>query len=184
MRRRWRAWLAMLAAVAIAAPAEAAETAPVAAFDWFEYRGSDPVDATLDPGADDYRNPILQGFYPDPSITRAGDDYYLVTSTFAFFPGIPVFRSRDLVSWTQIGNAIDRPDQLDFGRLGLSRGVFAPAIEHHDGLFYILNTCVDCGGNFIITTRDPAGPWSDPIWLPDLEGGIDPSLFFDEDGKA
>jgi len=184
LRRRWRAWLAMLAAVAIAAPAEAAETAPVAAFDWFEYRGSDPVDATLDPGADDYRNPILQGFYPDPSITRAGDDYYLVTSTFAFFPGIPVFRSRDLVSWTQIGNAIDRPDQLDFGRLGLSRGVFAPAIEHHDGLFYILNTCVDCGGNFIITARDPAGPWSDPIWLPDLEGGIDPSLFFDEDGKA
>ena len=135
-------------------------------------------------GPNDYRNPILQGFYPDPSITRVGDDYYLVNSTFAWFPGIPVFRSRDLVSWTQIGNAIDRPDMLDFGRLGLSRGVFAASITHHDGLFYILNTCVDCGGNFVITARDPAGPWSDPVWLPDLEGGIDPSLFFDEDGKA
>ena len=88
------------------------------------------------------------------------------------------------MSWTQIGNAIDRPDMLDFGRLGLSRGVFAPAIAHHDGTFYILNTCVDCGGNFVITARDPAGPWSDPAWLPDLEGGIDPSLFFDDDGKA
>ena len=151
-------------------------------FDWFEYRGNDPDGGTA--GADEYRNPILSGFYPDPSITRADDDYYLVNSTFAWFPGIPVFHSRDLVNWTQIGNAIDRPKQLDFGKLGLSRGVFAPAIEHHRGTFYILNTCVDCGGNFLITATDPAGPWSDPVWLPELEGGIDPSLFFDEDGRA
>lgn len=155
-----------------------------ARFDWFEYRGTDPVDATLTPGPNDYRNPILQGFYPDPSITRVGEDYYLVASTFAWFPGIPVFHSRDLVDWTQIGNAVDRPDQLDFGSLGLSRGVFAPAIEHHAGTFYILNTCVDCGGNFVITATDPAGPWSNPVWLPDLEGAIDPSLFFDADGRA
>jgi xylan 1,4-beta-xylosidase len=155
-----------------------------AVFDWFEYAGSDPVDATATAGPGEYRNPILQGFYPDPSITRAGDDYYLVTSTFSYFPGIPVFHSRDLVNWTQIGNAIDRPDQLDFGKLGLSRGVFAPAIEHHAGTFFILNTCVDCGGNFLITATDPAGPWSDPVWLPELVGGIDPSLFFDADGSA
>lgn len=155
-----------------------------ATFDWFEYAGSDPVDAIAKPGPGEYRNPILQGFYPDPSITRAGDDYYLVTSTFSYFPGIPVFHSRDLVNWTQIGNAIDRPDQLDFGKLGLSRGVFAPAIEHHAGTFYILNTCVDCGGNFLITARDPKGPWSDPVWLPEIVGGIDPSLFFDADGSA
>lgn len=167
-------------ALAFAAPAGAQE----ARFDWFDYRGSDPADAILRPSPEDYRNPILQGFYPDPSITRVGDDYYLVTSTFAYFPGIPVFRSRDLVNWTQIGNAIDRPDQLDFGTLGLSRGVFAPTIEHRDGTFYILNTCVDCGGNFVITARDPAGPWSDPVWLSDLEGGIDPGLFFDEDGRT
>jgi len=174
---------ALLAAMLAVAPA-AADPAPSARFDWFDYRGSDPVDSALRAGANDYRNPILRGFYPDPSITRAGDYYYLVNSTFAYFPGLPIFRSRDLVTWTQIGNAVDRPDMLDFGHLGLSRGVFAPSISYHDGTFYILNTCVDCGGNFIITARNPAGPWSNPVWLPELEGGIDPSLFFDEDGKA
>jgi xylan 1,4-beta-xylosidase len=167
----------LLAALLLAsAPTAAAE------FDWFDYRGSDPDGGV--PHAGEYRNPILQGFYPDPSVTRVGDNFYLVNSTFAFFPGIPVWKSRDLMNWTQIGNAIDRPNQLDFGKLGLSRGVFAPAIDWHDGVFYILNTCVDCGGNFVITARDPAGPWSDPVFLPDLTYGIDPSLFFDEDGSA
>lgn len=156
---------------------------PVASFDWFEYRGADPIDARK-PGVGEYRNPVLQGFYPDPSVLRVGADFYLVNSTFGWFPGIPVFHSRDLVRWTQIGNAIDRPDQLDFKQLGLSRGVFAPTIQYADGLFYILNTCVDCGGNFVLTAADPAGPWSDPVWLPDLHGGIDPSLFVDEDGRA
>lgn len=159
--------------------AQAAE----ARFERFVYSGSDPVSATLKPGPGDYRNPILAGFYPDPSITQVGGDYYLVNSTFAYFPGIPIFHSRDLVNWTQIGNAIDRPGQLKFDGLRTSRGVFAPAIEHHDGLFYIANTCIDCGGNFIVTAKDPAGPWSDPAWLPDFDG-IDPSLFFDADGRA
>jgi alpha-N-arabinofuranosidase len=176
--------LALLAACSTTPPAQRIATLPTAEFDWLHYEGSDPSDAAAPAGPGEYRNPILKGFYPDPSITRAGEDYYLVTSTFSWFPGIPVFHSRDLVNWTQIGNAIDRPDQLDFGKLGLSRGVFAPAIEHRNGTFYILNTCVDCGGNFVITATDPAGPWSDPVWLPELEGGIDPSLFFDEDGKA
>ena len=162
-----------------AQPSEAA--APVARFSSFIYEGDDGGPA---PGVGQYRNPILAGFYPDPANTRVGEDYYLVTSTFAYFPGIPVFHSRDLVNWTQIGNAIDRPDQLDFGNLGLSRGVFAPTITHQDKTFYILNTCVDCGGNFLITAADPAGPWSDPVWLPDLEGGIDPSLFYDDGGQA
>jgi alpha-N-arabinofuranosidase len=171
-----------VALLAFAAASVHAQTAP-ARFETFTYEGADPATSEpLAPGQ--YRNPILTGFYPDPSVTRVGEDYYLVTSTFSYFPGIPVFHSRDLVSWTQIGNAIDRPDQLDFGTLGLSRGVFAPTIEHHVGLFYILNTCVDCGGNFLITARDPAGPWSDPVWLPDLEGAIDPSLFIDQDGRA
>jgi len=164
-----------------AASQSAAPSASVARFETFIYEGDDGGPA-LAPGQ--YRNPILTGFYPDPGNTRVGEDYYLVTSTFAYFPGIPVFHSRDLVNWTQIGNAIDRPDQLDFGTLGLSRGVFAPTIEHHDGTFYILNTCVDCGDNFFITATDPAGPWSDPVWLPDLKGGIDPSLFFDGDGQG
>ena len=174
--------LLLAACTTVSLPEKAAPTG-AASFDWFEYRGDDPVPGPP-PGPGEYRNPILSGFYPDPSVARVGDDYYLVTSTFSYFPGIPVFHSRDLVSWTQIGNAIDRPTQLDFGRLGMSRGVFAPAIEQHRGTFYILNTCVDCGGNFLITATDPVGPWSDPVWLPEIEGGIDPSLFFDEDGKA
>ena len=132
--------------------------------------------------ADSYRNPILPGFQPDPSIVRVGSDFYLVNSTFGWFPGIPVYHSRDLVHWRQVGNAIDRPGMLDFHRLGVERGVFAPAITWHDGRFYILNTCVDCGGNFLITAKDPAGPWSDPVWL-DFEG-IDCSLFVDDDGSA
>lgn len=175
---------AALTTLALLAAAPAATAQPVASFDWFDYRGSDPIDASLRLKPGEYRNPILQGFYPDPSVTRVGEDYYLVTSTFSYFPGIPIFHSRDLVNWTQIGNAIDRPNQLDFKKLGLSRGVFAPTIQAKDGLFYILNTCVDCGGNFVITATNPAGPWSDPTWLPDLEGGIDPSLFFDDDGRT
>jgi alpha-N-arabinofuranosidase len=151
-----------------------------ARFDWVEYRG---IEAGSPPRADQYRNPILGGFYPDPSVVEVGGDFYLVNSTFSWFPGIPVWHSRDLVHWRQVGNAIDRPGQLDFKGLGMSRGVFAPAISHHGGLFYIVNTCVGCGGNFVIAARDPKGPWSDPVWLKDVEG-IDPSLFFDDDGTA
>jgi len=170
-------------ATLLAATPALTQTSNPALFDRFDYEGADPANAAP-VGANQFRNPILGGFYPDPANVRVGEDYYLVTSTFAYFPGIPVFHSRDLVEWTQIGNAIDRPDQLDFGSLGLSRGVFAPTIEHHDGLFYILNTCVDCGGNFLITATDPAGPWSDPVWLPDLVDAIDPSLFFDAEGQG
>ncbi|HWA00776.1 MAG TPA: glycoside hydrolase family 43 protein [Caulobacterales bacterium] len=185
-----KSWIALACACVLAACASSPPAAPTppqapaqnfAVFDWFEYSGRDPVFENTPSG--EYQNPILAGFYPDPSVTRVGEDYYLVNSTFAFFPGIPVWHSRDLVNWTQIGNAIDRPGQLSFDGLGsISRGVFAPAIAHHGDLFYIINTCIDCGGNFVVTARDPAGPWSDPIWLP--FDGIDPSLFFDEDGKA
>ncbi|MDI1364536.1 MAG: glycoside hydrolase family 43 protein [bacterium] len=172
--------LALTATAAHAAPAPKPGTAE---FSHFVYQGRDPVDEQVKAAPDQYRNPILQGFYPDPSITRVGGDYYLVNSTFAWFPGLPVWHSTDLVHWEQIGNAIDRPGMLDFGHLGLSRAVFAPAIEEHDGTFYILNTCVDCQGNFLITAKDPKGPWSDPVWLPQV-GGIDASLFFDDDGRA
>ena len=151
-----------------------------ARFDWFSYQGQG---AGPTPGPGEYRNPVLPGFYPDPSIVRVGADLFLVNSTFSWFPGIPVWRSRDLVHWQQVANAISRPTQLDFKRLDISRGVFAPAISHHGGQFQIVNTCVDCGGNYVVTARDPAGPWSDPIWLKDV-GGIDPSLFFDDDGRA
>ena len=148
----------------------------------FEYRGMDPVFET-ELKESEYRNPILAGFYPDPSVCRVGDTYYLVNSSFSYFPGIPIFESKDLVNWRQIGHVLDRPSQLETGGLGTSRGVFAPAINYHDGIFYVVCTLVDAGGNFIVTASDPAGPWSDPIWLPEV-GGIDPSLFFDEDGRC
>ena len=131
----------------------------------------------------EYINPILAGFYPDPSICKTGDDYYLVNSTFAYFPGLPIFHSKDLVNWKQIGFAMDRPEQLDLEGAGVSRGLFAPTIRYHDGLYYIVCTLIDRGGNFIITAKDPAGPWSNPTWLKEIDG-IDPSLFFDEDDKA
>jgi alpha-N-arabinofuranosidase len=160
----------------IAAPATFAD----ALFTEVAYRGDDggPV-----PTASQYRNPVVAGFYPDPSAIRVGDDFYLVNSTFGYFPGLPVFHSRDLVHWTQIGNAIDRPSQINYGRNELTRGLFAASISHHDGTFYIVNTCFYCdGGNFVITAKNPAGPWSDPHWL--KFDGIDPSLFFDQDGRA
>ena len=148
-----------------------------ARFDMFHYNGQ--ADERVAPQAGEFRNPILAGYYPDPSVTRVGDDYYLVNSSFAHFPGLPVFRSKDLVHWTQIANAIARPGQLDFTGRRISQAVFAPDISWHDGRFYIVNTCVECGGNFVITADDPAGPWSDPVWLP-FEG-IDPSIYWEGD---
>jgi alpha-N-arabinofuranosidase len=151
-------------------------------FEWFQYTGHDAALAVpLPPGS--YRNPILAGFYSDPSVTRAGDRFYLVSSTFAYFPGIPVLESDDLVHWKPIGHVIERRSELDFDGLGISRGVFAPDIAFHDGLFYVINTAVDSGGNYFVTAKNPAGPWSDPARLENLDG-IDPSLFFDDDGKA
>lgn len=179
MAARWRHRLC--AAVVLGAASVGAH-AQQARFDWFQYRGHDPVFDTALP-AGHFRNPILAGFHADPSITRVGDRYYLVNSSFTYFPGIPVWESRDLVNWTLIGHVIDRPSQLDFDGLSVSRGVFAPSIEFHDGTFYVVTTAVDSGGNFIATATDPAGPWSAPIWLPGVEG-IDPSLFFDDDGRA
>jgi alpha-N-arabinofuranosidase len=130
-----------------------------------------------------YTNPILAGFYPDPSICRVGNDYYIVNSSFAYYPGLPLFHSKDLVSWKQIGHAMNRPEQLNLIGAGVSRGLFAPAITYHKGLFYIVCTLIDKGGNFVITAKNPAGPWSNPTWLKEVDG-IDPSLFFDKNDKA
>lgn len=126
-------------------------------------------------------NPILSGFYPDPSICAVGEDYYLVNSTFAYFPGLPVMHSRDLAHWEQLGNACNRQSQLPLQGCGHSEGLFAPTIRYHDGMFYIICTNISGGGNFIITADNPAGPWSEPYFIKGADG-IDPSLFFDEDG--
>jgi len=132
-----------------------------------------------------FRNPILPGYYPDPSIIRVADDYYMVNSTFEWFPGIPIHHSRDLVNWQLIGYGLQRTEQLEL-QDGLPdyMGIFAVTIRHHEGLFYLITTCVRCkkDGNFYITAENPAGPWSDPVWLD--SPGIDPSLFWDDDGKA
>ncbi len=156
-----------------------AQPQPVA-FDWFEYSGQDAVEPKA--GTGEYHNPILAGFYSDPSMCRAGEDYYLINSTFAYFPGIPIFHSRDLVNWEQIGNVIHRPGQLRYDRQGVSGGIFAPTIRHHHGTFYVICTMVGAEGNFIVTATNAAGPWSNPVKL-GFEG-IDPSIFFDEDGRA
>ncbi len=129
-------------------------------------------------------NPIMTGFYPDPSIVKVGSDYYLINSTFSYFPGIPVLHSKDLKNWKQIGNVIDRPEQMDFMGERMTRGLFAPAISYHKGTYYVTCTDIDHDGNFVVTAKNPAGPWSNPVKLPQVKG-IDPSLFFDEStGKA
>ena len=132
-----------------------------------------------------FRNPILSGYHPDPSIVRVGEDYYMVNSTFEWFPGMPIHHSRDLVNWELIGYGLHRPEQLELQEgLGDYMGIFAVTIRHHDGLFYLITTCVTCekDGNFYITAENPAGPWSDPVWLD--SPGIDPSLMWDDDGKV
>ncbi|WP_129337440.1 glycoside hydrolase family 43 protein [Cellulomonas endophytica] len=132
-------------------------------------------------------HPLLPGTYPDPSICRVGADYWLVTSTFEYVPGLPVLHSRDLAHWTQVGHVVERAGMLDLEGIGSSGGLYAPTIRHHDGLFWVVCTLVDRddpgrGGNFVVTATDPAGPWSDPVWLD--AAGIDPSIAFDADGRA
>jgi alpha-N-arabinofuranosidase len=132
-----------------------------------------------------FKNPILPGYHPDPSICRVDDDYYLVNSTFEWFPGMPVYHSKDLVNWKLIGYGLHRREQLNLQEgLGDYMGIFAVTLRHHDGLFYLITTCVTCekGGNFYITAENPAGPWSDPVWLD--APGIDPSLMWDDNGKC
>lgn len=126
-----------------------------------------------------YSNPVIPGFYPDPSICRVDEDYYLVTSSFEYFPGVPIFHSRDLVNWRQIGHCLTRRSQLELQGTGSSGGIFAPTIRYHDGRFYMVTTH---RGNFYVHTDNPTGKWSERIEVD--QAGIDPSLLFDSDGKV
>jgi len=128
-------------------------------------------------------NPILSGFYPDPSRVRVGQDYYMVNSTFSYFPGVPLSHSTDLIHWEQITNILSTKSQLNLTNAPHSGGIYAPTIRYHNGTFYMITTNVSHGGNFIVTATNPYGPWSDPCFLNSAEG-IDPSLFFDEDGTC
>nr|WP_321408610.1 glycoside hydrolase family 43 protein [uncultured Carboxylicivirga sp.] len=157
----------------------------VAHFDYFTYKGNDRFfNENKLPGNDYYYNPILPGWYSDPSICTNGSDFFMVTSTFSFFPGVPIFHSTDLVNWKQIGHVLDRPEQLPLSGQKTSEGIFAPAISYnpHNQTWYMITTNIK-KGNFFVKTKDPFSSWSDPIWLPNVQG-IDPSFFFDDDGNA
>ena len=158
-------------------------TAPL--FIQFVYQGNDQIykDYPLKP--DEFYTPILQGCYPDPSITRKGNDFYLVVSSFVMTPGVPIFHSTDLVNWRQTGHVLDRPAQLKVRDAGISQGIYAPMIAYNprNETFYMITTHIAADmGNIIVKTKDPAKGWSDPFKL--QFGGIDPSIFFDDDGKA
>ncbi|MER5910460.1 glycoside hydrolase family 43 protein [Streptomyces sp. NPDC001982] len=130
-----------------------------------------------------YDNPVIPGFHPDPSVCRVEEDYYLVCSSFEYFPGIPLFHSRDLVHWRQIGNVLDRPGQWELpDDTPASGGVYAPTIRYHDGRFHVITTDVAGLGTFLVTSDRPEGPWSDPVRI-DLPG-IDPDLAWDDDGSC
>ena len=159
--------------------ADVPDTSTWVQFNSFSYTGKTAVT----PGDEEYLNPIISGFYPDPSICRVDDDYYLVNSAFNYFPSIPIWHSKDLVNWTQIGNVIDRPSQFAISGQAMQSGTYAPTIRYHDGTFYMINTLVGGIGNFYVTAKNPKGPWSEPVRLPNV-GGIDPDIFWDDDGKC
>ncbi|MEZ3562098.1 glycoside hydrolase family 43 protein [Duncaniella sp.] len=161
-----------------------------ARFERFDYSGRDeyynPSKLPADGG---YFNPVISGWASDPSVAKKGNDYWLVTSTFGYFPGVPVYHSTDLVTWTQAGNVLSRPSQLPWleGQSLGKGGIYAPAISYNpqNDTFYVITTCVTKKGsiNFYVTAKDPRGPWSEPVVLEDVDG-IDPSFFFDDNGKA
>lgn len=173
-----KALLAVALAMTILSEAQTAHFAS------FKYTGNDErFNKQIDRNRQ-YFNPIMAGFYPDPSVCRKGDTYYMVNSSFGFFPGVPIFTSKDLVNWTQLGHVLDRESQLPLHGQGVSGGIFAPAITYNERnkTFYMITTNVG-KGNFFVKTKDPAKGWSEPIYLPQV-GGIDPSFFFDKNGRG
>jgi beta-xylosidase len=130
---------------------------------------------------DTFDNPVIAGFHPDPSVCRVGQDYYLACSSFEYFPGVPVFHSRDLVHWEQLGNAlagVPFPDTTPS-----SGGVYAPTLRYHDDRFWLITSDVSGGGTVLLTATDPAGPWSPPVRVPGVPG-VDPDLAWDDEGRC
>ena len=130
-----------------------------------------------------FKNPVLPGFHADPSVCRVGDDFYLVNSTFQYFPGVPVFHSKDLIHWEQIGACLTRPSQVNLENMDGNNGIYAPTIRYHDGIFYMVTTIFPSRKHFYVYTDNPAGEWSEPIMIDFVTGSCDPTLFFDE-GKC
>nr|WP_315222062.1 glycoside hydrolase family 43 protein [uncultured Flavobacterium sp.] len=149
------------------------------------YQGDDAIYKNNPLKPDEFYSPILQGCYPDPAITRKGDDYYMVCSSFAMFPGVPIFHSKDLVNWTDLGGVLNNVNEFNPHDTGISQGVYAPGITYnpHNDTFYMIVTAFTGGlGNIIVKTKDPMKGWGSPIKL-DF-GGIDPCIFFDDNGKG
>lgn len=149
------------------------------------YQGDDFVYKEFPLEPSEFYSPILQGCYPDPAITKKGDDYYMVCSSFAMFPGVPIFHSKDLVNWTDLGGVLNDVSEFNPHDTGISQGVYAPGITYnqHNNTFYMIVTAFSGGlGNIIVKTKDPKQGWGKPIKLG--FGGIDPSIFFDDDGKG
>ena len=183
MKKNYVGFLTILMTIFVFTSCSAQKNIPV--FSKVVYEGNDDVynQNPLEP--DEFYNPILQGTYPDPAIARKGDDYYMVVSSFSMFPGVPIFHSKDLVNWSQIGHVLDRKSQLKVFNSGISEGIYAPDIRYnpHNDTFYMITTQFAGGfGNIVVKTKDPRKGWSDPIKL-DFQG-IDPAIFFDDDGKA
>lgn len=131
----------------------------------------------------EYKNPVLPGFHSDPSVCRVNDDFYLVNSTFQYFPAVPIFHSKDLIHWEQIGACLTRPSQVNLDNADGNSGIYAPTIRYHDGIFYMVTTQYPSRKHFYVYAKDPSGPWSDPVFIDFTTGSCDPTLFFDE-GKC
>lgn len=129
-----------------------------------------------------YRNPIIKGYSPDPTICRCGEEYYLVNSSFEYFPGLPVYHSKNLANWELVSYCLNRENQLDLYHCNASGGIYAPTLRLHEGTFFLCTTNVSSHGNFIIHTENIRGEWSEPVWV--AQDGIDPSLLFDEDNTV
>lgn len=129
-----------------------------------------------------YKNPIISGFNPDPSICRVNEDYYIVTSTFEYYPGVPIYHSNNLINWELISYCLTDHTQLPLNKCRPSGGIYAPTLRYYDGYFFMTTTNVSHGGNFIVHTKNIIEGWSKPMWV--NQGGIDPSLLFDDDGKV
>lgn len=163
--------------------AKTAKNPPV--FSKVVYQGDDQLYKKHPLKVGEFYNPILQGCYPDPAITRKGDDFYMVCSSFAMFPGVPIFHSKDLVNWTDLGGVLNNVDEFNPHDTGISAGVYAPGITYnpHNDTFYMIVTAFTGNmGNIIVKTKDPMKGWGSPIKL-DF-GGIDPCIFFDDNGKG
>jgi len=149
------------------------------------YQGDDQIYKKYPLKADEFYSPLLQGCYPDPAITRKGDDYYMVCSSFAMFPGVPIFHSKDLVNWTDLGGVLNKVSEFNPHDTGISQGVYAPGITynpHNDTFYMIVTAFTGKMGNIIVKTKDPKKGWGSPIKL-DFNG-IDPCIFFDDNGKG